>query len=66
MPNLLQSLRRTAGKAKDSMREVQDFYTLDPECLWITFADGYLWWGFAAPEVTMLDVSDPPGASRAR
>lgn len=39
-------IRKTAGKAKDSMREVQDFYTLGPDCLWITFADGLLWWGF--------------------
>ncbi len=63
---LFQSLRRTAGKAKDSTREVQDFYTLGSDCLWITFADGLLWWGFAEPGVAMLPNPDPPAASRAR
>ena len=60
-----QDIRRTIGKARDSTREVQDFYTLGQDCLWITFADGYLWWAFAEPEVAMLD-RDPPAASRAR
>lgn len=61
-----QALRRTAGKAKDSTREVQDFYTLGSDCLWITFADGFLWWGFAEPGVTMIEAAVPPAASRAR
>lgn len=63
---LLRSLRRNAGKAKDSIREVQDFYTLGVDCLWITFADGLLWWGFAESEVVVLNNSSPPAASRAR
>ena len=60
-----QDVRRTIGKARDSTREVQDFYTLGRDCLWITFADGYLWWAFAEPEVAMLD-RNPSAGSRAR
>lgn len=59
-------IRKSAGKAKDSMREVQDFYTLGPDCLWITFADGLLWWGFADPEVTWLAPDNNQSASRTR
>ena len=39
---LLQTVRRSTGKARDSMREVKDFYTLGSDCLWITLADGFL------------------------
>lgn len=63
---LVQTFRRTESKAKDSTREVQDFYALGADCLWITFADGHLWWGFAEPEVVILDDADPSRASRAR
>lgn len=59
-------IRKSAGKAKDSMREVQDFYTLGSDCLWITFADGLLWWGFAGPEVICLAPDNTPSASRMR
>jgi hypothetical protein len=24
------------------------------ECLWITFAEGHLWWAFAEPEIEWL------------
>ena len=33
------------------LRELKDFYTLGSDCLWITFARGHLWWGFAQPKV---------------
>ncbi|PPD29745.1 MAG: hypothetical protein CTY20_05385 [Hyphomicrobium sp.] len=59
-------IRRSTGKAKDSMREVQDFYTLGSDCLWIMFADGSLWWGFAEPEVTWLGIDHSLSASRVR
>lgn len=45
---------RTAGKANDYAREVLDFYRLGADCLWITFGEGALWWGFASPEVHLL------------
>ena len=59
-------LAANGRQGQNSTREVQDFYTLGPDCLWITFVDGYLWWGFAEPEVRLLEASAPPNASRAR
>jgi hypothetical protein len=35
-------------------REARDFETLGPDCLWVMFAMGFLWWGFAAPKVIPL------------
>lgn len=48
------------AKARDAMREIQDFVTLGPDCLWITFADHHLWWAFAEPGV-IVDPSPQPG-----
>lgn len=45
---------RTPGKARDFVREIRDFYTLGMDCLWITFADGRLWWALAEPSVEWL------------
>ncbi len=59
-------IRKTVGKARDSLREVQDFYTLGPDCLWITFADGFLWWTFAAQDVSWLEPDNNLTASRSR
>lgn len=42
------------GKAKDFTREIREFHTAGADCLWITFAEGSLWWAFAAPEVHWL------------
>lgn len=33
------------------LRELKEFYTLGSDCLWITFARGHLWWGFAEQDV---------------
>jgi hypothetical protein len=49
---------RTPGKAKDAVREIRDFYTLGPDCLWITFTGGHLWWAFSEPEVTLEGLCD--------
>ncbi|WP_237478312.1 hypothetical protein [Lichenibacterium dinghuense] len=40
------------------MRELRDVYTLGPDCLWITLAEGRLWWGFAEPEVVDLRMTE--------
>ncbi len=40
--------------ARDSARQLRDFYTQPADTLWITFAEGYLWWAIAAPEVHWL------------
>lgn len=50
----LVALGRSPGTAKSFAREITDFYELGPDALWITFADGHLWWAHAAPEVTWL------------
>lgn len=55
---LMRDHRLKAGKKPQSAsreaKEVADFYGLGSDCLWVTFADGYLWWTFAEPEVTWL------------
>ncbi len=57
---------RSPGKAKDSAREIRDFYELGAECLWITFADGHLWWAFANPCVEWLGETDKSKGPRMR
>lgn len=44
--------RGRTRKAGDFVRELRDFYTLGETCLWITFHDGLLWWGYAEQGVT--------------
>jgi hypothetical protein len=55
---------RTAGKAKSFTREVRDFYTTGPECLWIAVGQGRLWWAFADAAVEPLD--EPGRGARMR
>ena len=57
---------RKIGKARDAMREIRDFYTLGNDCLWITFADGHLWWAFAEPGVTWRGADEPALGARLR
>ena len=49
---------RSKQDAGNLLRELQDFYTADGTCLWITIKDRRLWWGFAEPEV--LDQRGQP------
>lgn len=46
------------GTARRHAIQVMDFYTLGEDTLWITFADGYLWWCIAAPGVKYLCHDD--------
>ncbi len=57
---------RTIGKARDATREIRDFYTLGADCLWVTIADGHLWWAFADPEVIWLGEEELGQGSRMR
>ena len=57
---------RKLAKAKDGLREIRDFYTLGPDCLWVTFAEGHLWWAFAAPEVVWLGAEEGGQGARMR
>lgn len=63
---LLTEKGRSSSKAKDGVREVRDFYTLGRDCLWVTFADGHLWWALAEPEVTWIGVSTEEHGPRMR
>lgn len=63
---LLMEHGRNAGKAKDGVREIRDFYTLGADCLWITFADGHLWWAFAEPGVIPTRDEDEAHSVRLR
>lgn len=57
---------RKIGKARDATRELRDFYTLGTDCLWITFADGYLWWAFSKPAVVWRGADNALLGARSR
>jgi hypothetical protein len=40
------------GTATRFSNELREFYTTGTDVLWITFAEGRMWWCFAQPEVT--------------
>ncbi len=42
---------RPQNVASQDAREIVDFYSLDQDCLWITFARQHLWWTFSYPVV---------------
>lgn len=56
------------GSAADHARQILQFYDPSPDVLWFTFADGYLWWCKARPEVEFIgnDPSLHPDGSRLR
>jgi hypothetical protein len=55
------------GTATRYSNEVREFYTAGTDVLWITFADGRMWWCFADAEVTLTLAPDPEaGGSRYR
>jgi hypothetical protein len=52
---------RTKVGVSQGVHELQDFYTLDDQTLWVTFADRHLYWTFA--EQVVVPVVDPPAGS---
>ncbi len=66
--DLYMSRGLSKGTATSHANQVRDFYHLPADTLWITFADGYMWWCFAEPEVTFLgsDRERYPDGSRLR
>lgn len=46
------------GTATRYSNEVREFYTAGTDVLWITFAEGRMWWCFAEAEVTPTLASD--------
>ena len=57
---------RSPAKAKDGAREIRDFYPLGADALWITLADGHLWWTFAEAEVVWLGGNGEAHGARMR
>lgn len=58
---------RTGRRASDDLREIRDFYTLGDDTLWITMAEGLLWWTFASGPVVADESAtqdDPSGRYR--
>lgn len=60
------AIGRTPAGASQGMRELQDVYTLDANCLWVTMADGHLYWAFADPAVVPVEDGPPDSFSRYR
>ena len=54
------------GDATESTGALRDFYTLGSDCLWVTFADGHLWWTFAQPGITWLGPEEENQGARMR
>lgn len=46
--------RKSEGAITAGVTEVLSFYQMGADCLWITFAEGHLWWAFAEPDVEWL------------
>lgn len=57
---------RKAHALKDDERELKEFYTLGPDTLWFTFANGCVWWTFAQDKVLEGDGDDADAPPRFR
>lgn len=57
---------RSRSGVAQGIRELRDFYENHDHCLWVTFADGHLWWAFAEPEVVAVASPDADGPRRYR
>lgn len=53
----LKATGKTAGTVSQNTRELRNIYEQGSDCLWITVADGHLYWAFADPVV--IAVEDP-------
>jgi hypothetical protein len=57
---------RTKSGVSQGVRELQDFYELPDDALWITFADRHLYWTFAWAAVVAFDDPAPGSWHRFR
>ncbi len=57
---------RSNSAARDDLRQLKDFYELPAGSLWISFAQGHLWWCMAADEIIASDMAGQEGPTRAR
>jgi len=55
-----------AGELTNAVREIRDYYSLGPDCLWVTFADGHMWWTFAQSEVEWIGPNQEDRPPRVR
>ena len=49
---------------RSAAREVQDFYEMDEDCLWVTFHAGQMWWARAGAAI--MPEKTPSGGSGSR
>lgn len=63
----LAAMGRIKKGVADGLRELKDFYELPDDTLWVTMADGHVWWAFAQGLVTAnsRDPGCPPCACKA-
>lgn len=57
--------RKSEGAKTAGVNEVVQFYEMGSDCLWITFAQGHLWWCFAEEQVVETN-DEHNGPSRLR
>jgi restriction endonuclease len=60
------AMGRRNGGVGQGLRELREFYELGEDTLWITIADGHLWWTFAEGRVIESSKSGPDAPSRFR
>ena len=54
----LVGMGRSTQGASQGLREIKDFYCLPEDTLWVTAADGHIWWAFAEGPVRVMEGDD--------
>ncbi|WP_175619420.1 restriction endonuclease [Bradyrhizobium sp. 2S1] len=62
----LQAMGRSAAGISQGLRELKDFYDLPADTMWVTFADGHVWWAFAEDGVLPVDSAEESDPARYR
>ncbi|WP_375764357.1 restriction endonuclease [Bradyrhizobium sp. Pha-3] len=62
----LAAMGRTKAGVGQGLRELQAFYSMGEDTLWVTIADGHLWWTFADARVIAGDPDDEAAPARFR
>lgn len=57
---------RKPGNASQDTREILNFHRMGADCLWVTFAQGYLWWAYAESKVHWLGGEPEQHGARMR
>jgi hypothetical protein len=64
--NQLVAMGRTGSGVTQGLRELKDFYGLPDDTLWVTTANGHLWWAFAEGPVHAIANASLEGPTRYR